>query len=618
MDGLKISNPTINGSTVSFIIDEIEADTIASFYMDAYVGDWVADGSIDNVAILEHVPDFESGGLHTLTSNTVNTAISAIAEVGIEDTIIVLSGATTVSLDATIDGDPMIKWTSAGDGSFDSNNTASTNYTFGSEDINNKEVSLFISLATDCGENGKTVHVIFADCTLIVEKQIGECDDNGTNTNPVDDIYAVSFHVIETGTGDTNNYNVTDGTNTYGPYSYDSDQEIILPADGNIYTLVFTDVDNSDCKIETTVMQNSCSIDTVVSDCDIIESAAIACGHNAYYCVLNKEYGGLKYYYEGHLSIPQDYQLCDVSNLEAEFDAGEIDIIDFRIHQHQGVKYISYDCFLYIHDEEAYEEGTSLITFDMCSNETLEADYCFSYVLPYQTCWTDYNCVFKNGGVTANNHDYVDVNYCIYLHESVQANCTVSSFELEAVIYGDDDSKTIFTTTIDGDFNKANCIKIPISVDDFMSGDYNCVEFYITGDCPDISCVHLDCNVFYNPSYSNAGETIDLNAYQIVALQPIVQPAELSKNISRELTHSDIKMDVFPIPTINMLNIEIAGIDIAKTQLVIKNILGQVVQKIEVEEINMVLDLSTVNNGVYYIAIVKDGKNLVTKKVVKI
>jgi uncharacterized repeat protein (TIGR01451 family) len=75
LTGLSISNANINGNSATFLIDEIAANTVASFSMDAALNDWTTAGSLDNTATLSNVLNLTNGGLQTLSSNSVSTFI---------------------------------------------------------------------------------------------------------------------------------------------------------------------------------------------------------------------------------------------------------------------------------------------------------------------------------------------------------------------------------------------------------------------------------------------------------------------------------------------------------------------------------------------------------------
>ena len=75
MNGLSINTQQLSGRMADFIIDEIPADTVATFQIDAYTGDFLSDGVVSSTALLENVIDLETGGTQTLESNSVTTIV---------------------------------------------------------------------------------------------------------------------------------------------------------------------------------------------------------------------------------------------------------------------------------------------------------------------------------------------------------------------------------------------------------------------------------------------------------------------------------------------------------------------------------------------------------------
>ncbi len=73
--GLSINAMSLSGTRAEFVIDEILADTIASFSLDAYTGDWVSDGIAFVSGMLVDVIDLNNGGLQDLESESVSTSI---------------------------------------------------------------------------------------------------------------------------------------------------------------------------------------------------------------------------------------------------------------------------------------------------------------------------------------------------------------------------------------------------------------------------------------------------------------------------------------------------------------------------------------------------------------
>jgi gliding motility-associated-like protein len=174
LSGLSISNSSLDNNSATFIIDEVEANTIARFSMDAALGDWLADGVLNNVATLDNVPDLENGGIQTLTSNTVTTNVSAAPEIEVSQTF--NCSDNTITLSAVLNGQASTAWSwvGTGDGTFNDNTTAATIYTLGNEDINNGGTVLSVAGNSSCGETNQTVQVIL-DTIAVVPVTLETC-----------------------------------------------------------------------------------------------------------------------------------------------------------------------------------------------------------------------------------------------------------------------------------------------------------------------------------------------------------------------------------------------------------------------------------------------------------
>ncbi len=328
LEGLSIGNRDINGNTASFVIDEVLPDTIATFYLDAALNFWEIDGVLSNTATLENVPDPDNGGYRTLTSNTVSTNITATPAIILPDTIYAHIGD---EIDLEIDSADSISWTTSGDGIFSDSSSSKTKYIPGVQDSIDQQVFLFVTVKSDCGETGKSIVIVFEQCSLsITSLNIGDCDNNGTTSDNTDDTYEVTFNISALNPGSNDTFTVKDSTKEYGQFSYDSEGKITLPADGLDYTLVFEDSEVPDCKIEQTVSQESCSdecsikIDSIViGECNnngtpsdntddtyeiTFNISALNPGSNGTFTVKDstKEYGQFSYDSEGMITLPAD------------------------------------------------------------------------------------------------------------------------------------------------------------------------------------------------------------------------------------------------------------------------------------------------------------------------
>ncbi len=101
-------------------------------------------------------------------------------------------------------------------------------------------------------------------CSLfITQASAGACNANGTPFDPSDDTFPVTVDASATNGG--TEYIVSDGQNTYGPFPYNLPVLIELPADGNNYTLTYTDTSDPTCTNTATVSQSPCCIIDVTS-----------------------------------------------------------------------------------------------------------------------------------------------------------------------------------------------------------------------------------------------------------------------------------------------------------------------------------------------------------------
>ena len=157
VNGLSIANSNVIDNEAIFTIDEIHANTVATFRMDASLNLWDSDGILYSSATLENVPDVVNGGVTTLTSNTTSTEVTASTEITHPDTIIVENQIDTVNLEAILSSAAEVIWTTEGDGQFIEENSESTQYIIGYQDKLNGFASLFISAISGCNETGKVV-----------------------------------------------------------------------------------------------------------------------------------------------------------------------------------------------------------------------------------------------------------------------------------------------------------------------------------------------------------------------------------------------------------------------------------------------------------------------------
>lgn len=273
--GLSIANAELIGNESFFIIDEVQANTVAIFHMDARLNSWVDDGTLSNTATLGNVPDVVDGGNITLTSNTTSTYITASPKIILPDTLIVNFANDTVVLEALLTTFADVTWTTEGDGKFTEENEENTLYIVGAQDSVNGEVMLFISAETDCNETGASVLIQFVDCNIEVDIiEIGECNNMGTPLNGSDDTYEITLMVkgVNIGVDSMFVLSLDSGADTS---SYLMEYILTLSADGIEDTLSFVDLEFQSCFTEIIVNQEMCLedcilnfIDESIYDCD--------------------------------------------------------------------------------------------------------------------------------------------------------------------------------------------------------------------------------------------------------------------------------------------------------------------------------------------------------------
>ena len=265
VDGLSIGNVDLIGNEVVFTIDEVAANTVATFHMDASLNFWDADGILNNTATLSNVPDVVNGGLTTLISNTTSTQVTAAPKITIPDTIIISIDDDAVNLSAILSSQADVFWTSNGDGEFVDSTSEATMYIVGTQDSIDGEVILFISAISDCNETGASVVVKFADCNISVEIiGIGECDNMGTPFDGSDDIYEVVFIVNGEDVGPNSMFIISFESYT-DTLSYFVEHTVSLPVIGLANTLSFVDLELGFCYTEIEVNQEFCTEECIIT-----------------------------------------------------------------------------------------------------------------------------------------------------------------------------------------------------------------------------------------------------------------------------------------------------------------------------------------------------------------
>lgn len=333
--------------------------------------------------------------------------------------------------------------------------------------------------------------------------------------------------------------------------------------------------------------------------CDTIDIFSSNCGFTVYECVVSEENGGPKFYYEGHISTGIPAYLCRDS-LIASMSNGQIDILSFEtIINADGTLHIDYSANIFIDNVQEFEENSAYIRFDFCDEMGVEI-YCIEYLLPYRSCNVGFDCLIDCIGIFYGTEEYVHVNYCLNLTDVVQEDCTLESYYMTLAMTNDTDSKFIYEEVITGNFDQLYCLDIPISIEDFTSGEFECLEMLVEGDCPDIFCYDYQCGAFSPGFAANGSNTSSRTSSSR-------QPFKFVTSLKPELK-------IYPNPSRGKMTLSYSDIQ-QNDRYVIKNALGQVVYDGNMKNKNSRIDLSEKNVGLYFVSIERRGEILVSKKV---
>ena len=166
--GVTIEETGLSGNTASFVINEVAANTVASFSINANPGDWPNNGTLNNLAVLSDLPDLEGSGQTSISANSVNTSISTNPEILLSQ--VVDCGNNTVEVTANLIAGTATDWLwqTTGDGQFSSSSSATATYELGPEDISNGAVSLSVGVGAVCDEVSNSINVSSSSSTEII------------------------------------------------------------------------------------------------------------------------------------------------------------------------------------------------------------------------------------------------------------------------------------------------------------------------------------------------------------------------------------------------------------------------------------------------------------------
>jgi len=342
-----------------------------------------------------------------------------------------------------------------------------------------------------------------------------------------------------------------------------------------------------------------CIIEKEEIICDTIDLFSANCGHNIYECILSEENGGPKFFYEGHITTTVPASLCKDSLL-ATISNGQIDILSFvSIINPDGTLHIDYTANIFIENVQEFEDNPTYIRFEFCDEQDIMTS-CIEYILPYRSCNTDFDCIVDYVGISQGTGEYVNVNYCLNLSDVIQDDCTLETYYLTLSLTNDLESKLVFSEVISDDYDQLYCIDIPISILDFTSGEFECMEMLVEGDCPGILCHNFQCGVF-SPQSAVTGSNTNAR------INSTRQPFKILKPVESELK-------IYPNPSRGKMTISYSDVQLGDTY-VIKSTLGKIVQNGYMKNENIRLDLSGQSNGLYFVSIERYGEVIASRKI---
>lgn len=166
-EGVIIDENALSGNTATFIINEVAANTVASFSMNADPGDWLNNGNLNNLATISDLPDLDDSGQTSLSANSVSTSIMANPEIVLSQAVDCGNNSVEVTASLIAGTATDWLWQTTGDGQFSSRSSPVTTYVLGPNDITNGTVSLSIEVNAFCDEVSNTVNVTSGSSTEI-------------------------------------------------------------------------------------------------------------------------------------------------------------------------------------------------------------------------------------------------------------------------------------------------------------------------------------------------------------------------------------------------------------------------------------------------------------------
>ena len=332
-----------------------------------------------------------------------------------------------------------------------------------------------------------------------------------------------------------------------------------------------------------------------IDSCGIVQFFNSHCGTSKYHCVVSDELGNSKYYFEGQIQLPEDYSICETDLNDAISSVQNIYVFELI----QTGQTVDFRAFATILDFDVFVSEGLILDINICNG--MEQG-CISYVLPYGTCSNDYGCTIDYKGIYFRDNASVNIDYCMVLHDISNDDCS-SEYMIEVYLMNSSSEKLIFEETVTEDLDFYNCISVPLSIDDFLSNEYNCIELRITDKCTGESCFRYDCNLF------NSQQN------QISELNENSNLEEDNVSVSSRNEALDLSISPFPNPTKSQISFFIQE---DNSSFELRTSHGELIEVPFSVESNLVkLDMDHLTNGVYFLSRKIDNQ-YTTQRIIKI
>ena len=181
---LSIGTVEVNQNILIISINQVNANTEATFRMDVQLGSWSLDGTMESSAHMDNIIDVEHNNYKSIGSNITTTNVTVSPSSEIWDTIAITNDLDIVLLDALLQGEAEIAWTTNGDGVFTDSESEITNYILGNSDLTNEIIILQLTLNSDCGKTFKSVVIKRLEEALDTEESLRIDDKVAVFPNP--------------------------------------------------------------------------------------------------------------------------------------------------------------------------------------------------------------------------------------------------------------------------------------------------------------------------------------------------------------------------------------------------------------------------------------------------